>query len=220
MPDGALEVVAVDGPAGAGKTSVSRLVADALGWQFVDSGAMYRTVAFLAGEKGAAGDAEWAALMNEAEFSFAGGKVVVSGRDLSSEIREPAVTSAVRDVADSRLVREAARRKQREMARQGRVVMEGRDIGTMVVPDARYKFYLDAALDVRASRRLRDLQNQGVAAALEDVRGDMRRRDEEDCRRPIAPLRRSPDALYVDTTWLSREEVVDLIAGVVRADGV
>lgn len=215
---GSLPVLAIDGPAGAGKSTVSREVAGALGWQFVDSGAMYRAVAVMAGESGTEDEAGWAQLMSSAEFTFEGRVFRVNGGDFSRIIRTPEATAAVKAVADSPQVRKAARRKQQEIASRGKVVMEGRDIGTFVVPGARYKFFLDASIDARAERRWKDLAGQGMDVPLERVREDIRRRDEQDRNRPIAPLMRAEDAFYLDTTWLTRKEVVELITGIVKTD--
>lgn len=214
---GALAVVAVDGPAGAGKTSVCQEVAEALGWQFVNTGAMYRAVALIAEERGVADEAGWAAIMDGCEFRFRGRRVLANGRDVSDELRSPHVSRAVKAVADSRQVREAAWRKQRAMAEAGGVVMEGRDVGTRVVPQARYKFYLDAALEVRARRHLEALAKSGIEADYESVLADLERRDAADRERKVAPLERAPDAFYLDTTWLSRDEVVAFITGLVQS---
>ena len=215
---GSLPVVAIDGPAGAGKSTVARLVARRLGWQYVDTGAMYRTVTLLARERGLESEDEWAALMDELEFSFRDERVLANGRDLTTAIRTPEISRASRAIADSPKVREAARRKQRAFARAGRVVMEGRDVGTFVVPAARYKFYLDAAAEERARRHLRSLKEKGIEADYESVLADLKARDEADMNRPIAPLMRAEDAFYLDTTHLGREQVVDFIAGIVEAD--
>ena len=199
-------VVAIDGPAGAGKSTVARAVADALGFTYLDSGAMYRAAALALLERG--GSASEAA---EAADIQLGERVLLDGRDVTAEIRRPAVTEAASKVAANPKVRSALVRKQRELLSSGNWVAEGRDIGTVVAPDAAVKIFLTASPDERARRRAKEL-----GADVEMVRRDQALRDAHDSTREHSPLRLAPGAVEVDTTGLSVDEVVKRIADLVE----
>ena len=202
-----MRVVAIDGPAGSGKSTVARAVADRLGLDYLDTGAMYRSVAFsVLSAAGDPDDLEFAASAARAmELSLKGDRVVVNGIDATLQIRGPEVTRAVSAVAANPLVRREMVSRQREwIERRGGGVLEGRDIGTVVFPDAELKVYLTAAANVRAQRRAKevtDLDYQTVAA-------DLSRRDTVDSTRDVAPLTEAEDAIIIDTSELTVEEAV------------
>jgi CMP/dCMP kinase len=199
-------VVAIDGPAGAGKSTVARGVARALGFTYLDSGAMYRAAALALLERG--GSASEAA---EAADIRLGERVLLDGRDVTAEIRRPDVTEAASRVAANPMVRSALVRKQRELLSSGNWVAEGRDIGTVVAPEAAVKIFLTASPDERARRRAEEL-----GADVETVRRDQALRDAQDSTREHSPLRLAPGAVELDTTGLPIEEVVKRVADIVE----
>jgi cytidylate kinase len=210
--------VAIDGPAAAGKSTVARNVAARLGLTYVDTGAMYRALTLKALETGTDpedGDA-LARLAEATEVSLlppsAPGshqRVMLDGRDVTRDIRARPVDQAVSPVSRHPAVRAWFKTLQRKMADAGGVVMEGRDIGTAVLPDADAKIYLDAALECRVARRYREFTGKGCRLSEEQVREDMVRRDAIDSSRETAPLSVAPDAVRVDTTHKALEEVID-----------
>jgi CMP/dCMP kinase len=204
-------IIAIDGPAGAGKSSVARAVAAGLGFRYLDTGAMYRALTWLALHEGVAlDDTQGLTRLAVSEpVTFDGkGAVAIGGNDVTDKIRRPEIDAAVPVVARHQEVRAVMRERQRELGKLGDVVIEGRDIGVVVVPDARLKIWLTAAPEVRAQRR--HAERDGIpAAALAD---ELRRRDERDA----ANTHRAPDAVEVDTTELSLEQVVRLIGDLVE----
>jgi cytidylate kinase len=204
-------VVAIDGPAGVGKSTLARRIADKLGFVYVDTGAMYRSVALWALRNGTAlSDMHrLEQLAREARIGFKAGSrtVRLNGEDVSEAIRAPEVGDAASKVSAIAAVRRALVARQREMAQDASVVMEGRDIGTVVFPDATVKFFLDAEPDVRAGRRVQELAAAGEAVSGEAVAEGLRERDERDRTRAESPLIQAPDAVYLDTSSLSIDEV-------------
>jgi CMP/dCMP kinase len=199
-------VVAIDGPAGAGKSSVARALAEALGFTYLDSGAMYRAVGLMTLRHGGAASEQ--AERIELEL---GDRVVANGEDVTEAIRAPEVSEAASKVATNDAVRAALVDKQRELLESGDWVAEGRDIGTVVAPDAAVKVFLTASAEERARRRAAEL-----GADLETVLRDQALRDAQDERREHSPLKVAPGAIEFDTTGLSLDEVVERIAGLVR----
>ena len=206
--------ITIDGPAGSGKSTLERRLARELGLLYLDTGAMYRAVTWRALEEGtdledeAALTALACGMCLDVRGSPDGTRVTVDGRNVSEEIRTPRVTGATHHIARVGGVRARMVQLQRDIARRGGVVIEGRDIGTVVLPGAEYKFYLDANIKERARRRHGDLENTGQAATREDVERDVRARDERDSTRDIAPLRVPDGAVILDCTSMSVEEEV------------
>lgn len=205
-------IVAIDGPAGAGKSSVARGLAARLGFRYLDTGAMYRALAWLAQERGVALDDEEAleALAREHPVSFGDGAagVTIAGVDVTSAIREPRIDAAVPVVARHPSVRSVMRERQRALAAEGDSVIEGRDIGVVVVPDAEVKIWLVAEPHIRAERR--HAEREGIDH--EELAAELRRRDERDA----ANTHRAADALEVDTTSLTLVQVIERIVAVVE----
>ena len=216
----AADVIAIDGPSGAGKGTVARAVAKALDCRHVDTGAMYRAVAWRALRQGRALDDEAAvaALASGAVFTLDGARIAIDGEDVSRAIRTPEMDDAAAAVARLPRVRAALVARQRDLAGAGGVVMEGRDIGTAVFPDAPVKIYLDASPEERAARRARDPAHRlPRGAGPGDVARALHARDWIDRTRRASPLEQAPDAVRIDTTGLSIERVVRQVMAVVRA---
>lgn len=213
-------IVAIDGPAGAGKSTIARSVADRLGFLYIDTGAMYRAIALWALRTGTALDdmhrLEVLAVTSVLEL-IGPGRIVLNGEDVSDAIREPSVSEAASKVAIVAGVRRALVEKQQAMGEKTSVVMEGRDIGTVVFPEAQVKFYLDANPRIRADRRALELNERGQEFSLEDLEREIEERDRRDRARAHSPLRQAEDAVYLDTSTLSPVEVEDEILRVVRA---
>jgi cytidylate kinase len=213
-------IIAIDGPAGAGKGTVARAVAQALGWRYIDTGAMYRAVAWKAKREQLPLDDEAAiaALAERASFTLTPEEVRIDGEDVTRAIRTPEIDEAAARVARLPKVREVLARRQRAYAREGPLVMEGRDIGTVVFPEADVKIYLDASPEERARRRAADPAHGAADRAdLARIAQDLLARDASDQTRPTAPLVRAPDAWRIDTTSVPVDEVVRQVLTIVRA---
>ena len=212
-------VIAIDGPSGAGKGTVAHAIAAKLQWRHVDTGAMYRAVAWKAVHERLALDDELAVagVADRARFELNGPSVVIDGDDVTDEIRNADMDRAAAAVARLREVRAALVRRQQALARGGGVVMEGRDIGTVVFPDAPVKIYLDADPSERAMRRANDSHHQRPATAgVDDVKRALDERDQSDRTRATSPLRVADDAVCIDTTGVPVDEVVRRVLDVVR----
>ena len=213
-------VIAIDGPAGAGKSTVARRVAGRLGFIYIDSGAMYRGVALWALRAGVdltdMHRLEQLAAAAKIEFAPGSDRVLLNSEDVTSEIRAPRVADAASMVSAVPGVRRAMVAKQREMAASASVVMEGRDIGTVVFPEAQVKVFLDADPEIRAERRLIDLAARGERADIDTVGIEIAERDRRDRTRQEAPLMQAADAAYLDTTGMSIEEAEEAVLQLVR----
>lgn len=203
-------VIAIDGPSGAGKGTLARALAQALAYRHVDTGAMYRAVAWKAEHDGVDLDDEQAVaqVAESAALDQHDGHTVIDGHDVTRAIRTPEIDRAAARVARLPAVRRALVARQRALGAGGGVVMEGRDIGTVVFPDADVKIYLDAAPEERARRRAADPAHSGSGVSVEAVATDLAARDRSDTTRAVAPLAAADDAVYIDTTRLSIDEVV------------
>ncbi len=206
-------VITIDGPAGAGKSTAARALAHRLGYRLVDTGAMYRALAWSVARAGL--PVEDAPTLRHhlaaVDVRLRGDRVFVNDDDVTDEIRTQEISDLTSRLTMLAPVRDRVTPLQRQLAAEGGVVLEGRDTGTVVCPDADVKFYLDASDEARARRRQRELAARGVAVDLETVRREIALRDRQDTTRALAPLRKAPDAVMVDTTDLDVEQVVELM---------
>jgi cytidylate kinase len=219
-------VIAIDGPAGAGKSTVSRRLAQALGYRYIDTGAMYRVIGILAAERGIdlADGVGLATLCDGTHMEFierdGGVCTYVDGRDLSAAIRTPAAAQLASKVSAVPAVRQRLVAQQRAMGAAGAVVMEGRDIGTVVFPEAAVKVFLDASPAERARRRAREMHGAATAADIAEMEREIAQRDARDRTRAHSPLRPADDAVVVDTTGKSIEEVVASLRALIATRSV
>jgi len=216
-------VVTIDGPAAAGKSTTARAVASRLGFLYVDTGALYRAAAFKIQARGIALDdpAAIEACLAETRFDLSGSPehahVWLDGADVSGEIRTPVVSELSSRLAAMPAVRRRLQECQRALRERGPLVAEGRDLGTVVFPDAEVKVFLDAALETRARRRARELETRGIAAPLDQVRDELQRRDERDRGRDDSPLKPPEGAIMIDGSARDAEHVVEEVLRAVRA---
>lgn len=214
--------VAIDGPSGAGKSSLARRCAAELGFLYVDTGAIYRTVGLAALRRGVdcKNEQAVAAILPELDIrmGYENGeqKMFLNGEDVSREIRMPEISMCASDVSAHAVVRDFLMEMQRKLARENMVIMDGRDIGTVVLPDAKLKIYLTASAEARAERRMKELLTKGVETDFDEVLQDIIRRDEQDMNREVAPLRQAEDAVLVDTTHIGFDESFALLCAIIR----
>jgi cytidylate kinase len=213
-------IITIDGPSGAGKSTVAKMIANSLGYRYIDTGAMYRGVAYAYrlrnGDCGMRNNelAEFEEFLNDLDlrFEFAEiARVFLNDEDISEKIRDPEISLLASRLSQSPKVREYLTGKQREIGRAGGVVLEGRDTGSVVFPNAHLKFYLDASQDVRARRRYLELSTKGLESELPVVKEEMLKRDRDDSERDIAPLVVPERAIYIDTARLDARGVADTI---------
>ena len=219
LPDQKSVVVAIDGPAGAGKSTIAKRLAGRLGFTYIDTGAMYRAVALWGLRQGVdMGDMHrMEQLAAASEIDLAPGCIELNGENVTDEIRRPEVSNGASKIAVIPGVRRAMVAQQRAIGERTSVVMEGRDIGTVVFPAAAVKIYLDAQLGERVRRRLEELRAKGQEMPEEDLLAQMKERDDRDSTRADAPLAQAPDAVYLDSTSLTLDEVEEAILKIVRA---
>ncbi|QDR80749.1 (d)CMP kinase [Sporomusa termitida] len=209
-------IIAIDGPAGAGKSTVAKLAAQQLGYTYIDTGAMYRAVAWQVLQAGLEPDNKTVAALAaslDLKLTYVNGKtaVAVNGRDITEAIRTPEVNRLVSRVAQVQALREIMLTLQRGLAAEGGVVMDGRDIGTHVLPNADIKIFLTASISERAQRRWQELTAKGYTLALAELENEIKTRDKADCEREFAPLAAAADAVFIDTTELSIQATVEKI---------
>lgn len=216
-------IIAVDGPSGAGKSTVARILAKRLAFLYIDTGAMYRALTLKALESSVPIDDEnkilelarstKIELRNNADGSLT---VFLDGKDVSLDIRKPKITQFVSDIAKIKEVRRILVDIQRQLGQRGDCILDGRDIGTVVFPDAKIKFFIDASAQERVNRRFKELKGLGQAVSEDDVSQDLSNRDKIDSTRQASPLRQAADAIYIDTTGLSIEQVVEKMSECVK----
>ena len=215
--------IAIDGPGGAGKSTLAKAVAKKLNILHVDTGAIYRTIGYAAFSRGldAKDESQIAPLLKEIQIDMAfdensGQKMLLDGKDVSTEIRLPEISMYASNVSALPCVRAYLLEMQRDIARKRSVIMDGRDIGTVVLPDADVKIFLSASPEVRARRRWLELQEKGTPDTYEAVLADLIARDERDSNRAIAPLRPANDAVLLDTSGMTLQESIDAILKLIR----
>ncbi|GAB4273580.1 MAG: (d)CMP kinase [Candidatus Promineifilaceae bacterium] len=224
-----ISVIAIDGPAASGKTTVGRLLAEKLNYLFLDTGCMYRAVTLAALEQGVDIMDETAVtnVANQIDIDIQPASqhkdgraytVLMNGKDITWDIRTPAVDRNVSQVSKYAGVREAMVRQQHAFGQRGNIIMVGRDIGTVVMPDAPLKIYITATAEERARRRTRDRRAQGHPANYEDILADVRRRDQIDSSREHSPLRPAPDAIHIDSSDRTAEQIVDEILKLLKVE--
>ncbi len=218
-------IIAIDGPVGAGKSTVARGLARALGFAYVNTGAMYRAVALAAREAGIDSYdsdllAKFPPLLESIDIAFAGERLILNGRDVNAALAEPGIGDLASRFSTLPIVRARMRELQRAAGAAGGVVMEGRDIGTAVFPDAEFKFFLDADVRVRAGRRFEELATMGVKITREQVLEQLTERDRRDRGRELAPLRCAADAIVIDSSALDAQRVIEEIKRRIEASPV
>ncbi|GAM07983.1 cytidylate kinase [Geobacter sp. OR-1] len=215
-------IVAIDGPSGAGKSTITRRLAERFSYVYIDTGAMYRTLALAVSRAGVSGDDDNRVIeiCRGAKLSYSGAnglpRITLDNEDVADLIRTPEISLLTSKIASKKAVRELLLHKQREMGKEGGVILEGRDIGTVVFPDADVKFFLSASAEERGRRRYLELKAKGVPVDLENTVAEVLARDRQDESRDHAPLKQAEDAMAIDSTSLSIDEVVAVMAGVIE----
>lgn len=211
-------VIAIDGPAGAGKSTISKKISEKLGINYIDTGAMYRAVTYKCLEENVdvLDEEKVISVCEDSDVDFIDNRIYLDGKCINEEIRMQKVSANVSNVAKIGRVREIMVKKQREIGQKNDVILDGRDVGTCIFPDTKYKFYLNASPEERGRRRYQELKDKGENVVLEDIINDIKRRDHIDSTREVAPLTKAEDAVEVDSTNMTIEEVVDFIVNKVK----
>lgn len=215
-----MRVVAIDGPAGSGKGTVCKMVSKLENLVYIDTGAMYRCIAYLILKDNIdiTDEDKIVELAKSADIKFVGEKVMLNGMDVTKDIRTMEVTKIVSPVSSIVPLREVLVDMQRKMAESLDVIMEGRDITTVVLPNANYKFYLDASVDQRANRRFKENKEKGMSVNFEEILENIKARDYNDMNKPVGALKRTDEQVYIDSTNMSIDEVVEKIRSVIGRD--
>ena len=215
--------IAIDGPAGAGKSTIAKMIADRLELLYLDTGAMYRACAYYLKQNEALDDeGKFTELLGKMELSFdeSGKRIFLNGEDVSAVIRTPEITEITSKVSSNAKVREVLVHKQQQIAGSRSVIMDGRDIGTVVLPNAQIKIFLTASLESRAKRRLLELEEKGIKSDLATVMDDMAKRDKQDSTREHSPLKQADDAIVIDTSEMSIDDVIKNILSIIENKGL
>lgn len=206
-------IIAIDGPSGAGKSTVARLLSKELGFEYIDTGAMYRALAYKAYKQNIdINETNIAELLETTNITYYYNKVFLDGENVEDLIRNEVISKAASKISSLKIVREKMVEIQRNIAKNKNVVLEGRDIGTIVFPDAEHKFFITASLEERAKRRYEQLKLNNIEADYTNVINDMMKRDENDSTRKFSPLKPAEDAILIDTTNMDLNEVTKTIA--------
>lgn len=210
--------IAIDGPSGAGKSTIAKIIAKNLGIDYIDTGAMYRAIGLKMMRQGLAMEEndELMRLLETTDVDFDSGKVYLDGEDVSGIIRTQEISKAASDCSAFQSVREKLVELQQAMGKRKSVIMDGRDIGTVVLKDAEYKYYLTATAEERAMRRFKELSEKGASDSYEKVLNDIISRDYNDMNRKVTPLKQAEDAVLIDSTDMSIDEVVDFIVSRIK----
>ncbi len=211
--------VAIDGPAGSGKSSISKLIANKLGFSHIDTGAMYRAVTLEALNRGIDLSNDSYDFVHEITIEYKDNSIYLNGENVDEAIRSERVSHNVSEVSTKQIVRETMATLQRNAASKGKIIMDGRDIGYFVLPNANVKIYLNASVEERALRRYKELIRSGNDTNLETIKKEIIRRDNLDSTRELNPLKKADDAIEIDTTNLSMEEVIDKITCLIKRGG-
>ncbi|MEG0249711.1 MAG: (d)CMP kinase [Peptostreptococcus sp.] len=215
-------IIAIDGPAGAGKSTISKLVSKRLDISYLDTGAMYRAVTYKCIIEGINTDDEKEVIKvcESSDVDFRDNQIYLDGKNVDVEVRKQEVSSKVSNVAKVKRVRELMVKRQREIGSKNDVILDGRDVGTCIFPNAKYKFYLSASPEERGRRRFEEMKAKGENVVLEEIIRDIERRDKIDSTREVSPLMKAEDAIEIDSTSMSINEVVDYIIDVVESDKI
>lgn len=210
--------VAIDGPAGAGKSTIAKLVSKEFDLMYINTGAMYRAVALKSKEKNLAPSKieEICSLIENMKMEFRNDDLILNGENIQDKITVPEISSIVSEYAKIPEVRKILVKLQREMSKRFNVIMDGRDIGTVVLKDSPFKFFLTATPEERANRRFLELKNRGISCVYEEILNDIKERDYKDSHRETDPLRKADDAVEIDTTGLNIEQVTEKINSYIR----
>lgn len=209
--------IAIDGPAGSGKSTIAKLIAEKLDIEYIDTGAMYRAVALYKKENNLSLD-QLIKNLNNINIDYKKGKIFLNEKDISNFIRTEEISKLASEISKNNSVREKLVDIQRNLSKSKSVVMEGRDIGSVVLPNADNKFYVDASPEIRAKRRYEQLKEKGISADLKNIEEDIIKRDKNDKTRKNSPLTLVKDAKYIDTSYMSIENVIDKIIKIVRSN--